>query len=315
MDVTVVAKGAGGLHLSPGTIDVLGYAPDRVDEPGPAVARLVDERPDHPYARLAPEPLGGGAGVVPRAGAGARATRATPERNLLLPTAVGVARPTRARARQHRRRGPARRRALRGRGARSHEGLLPGAAGRQPAARRPAGRRPRRGAAAGDHHVRPARARRRGRAGARPRPRRPGTAPGARRRAAPPARARRDRGDAGGARAAIGAGEAWDDLQDLLGAPVVEIPTLPPSVPGMRLQKALLEALRARPAGGLVLGPPAVGVRGRGRAADRRAGARRGPHPGAPGRRRGAGDGRLRGRRPRARLARRRSPRPSPGCR
>ena len=59
------------------------------------------------------------------------------------------------------------------------------------------------------------------------------------------------------------ADEAWDDLQDLLGTPVVEIPTLPPSVPGMRLQKALLEALRA--AGGrLVLGPPAVGVEGAG---------------------------------------------------
>jgi glycerol-3-phosphate dehydrogenase subunit B len=39
--------------------------------------------------------------------------------------------------------------------------------------------------------------------------------------------------------------EAWHDLQDRLGAPVFEIPTLPPSVPGMRLYHALKHALLA----------------------------------------------------------------------
>ena len=60
--------------------------------------------------------------------------------------------------------------------------------------------------------------------------------------------------------------EAWDDLQERLGAPVAEVPTIPPSVPGMRMEALLVAALRA--AGGeLVLGPDAVGVEGaRGRA-------------------------------------------------
>jgi glycerol-3-phosphate dehydrogenase subunit B len=37
--------------------------------------------------------------------------------------------------------------------------------------------------------------------------------------------------------------EVWRDLQDRLGAPVFEIPTLPPSVPGIRLYNALKRAL------------------------------------------------------------------------
>jgi len=37
--------------------------------------------------------------------------------------------------------------------------------------------------------------------------------------------------------------EAWRDLQDRLGVPVFEIPTLPPSVPGIRLYNALKAAL------------------------------------------------------------------------
>ena len=39
------------------------------------------------------------------------------------------------------------------------------------------------------------------------------------------------------------AAEAWDDLQDLLGTAVAEVPTVPPCVPGMRLQRALVDAL------------------------------------------------------------------------
>src|SRR5204862_5781921 len=45
--VLVLAKGAGATHLSPVTIDVLGYAPDRVERPGEALAQLAD---DHPYS-------------------------------------------------------------------------------------------------------------------------------------------------------------------------------------------------------------------------------------------------------------------------
>ena len=37
--------------------------------------------------------------------------------------------------------------------------------------------------------------------------------------------------------------EAWRDLSDRLGVPAFEIPTLPPSVPGMRLYNAFRAAL------------------------------------------------------------------------
>src|SRR3954469_20699711 len=45
--VVVLAKGVGATHLSPVTIDVLGYAPDRVDNP---LAALDSLAPDHPYS-------------------------------------------------------------------------------------------------------------------------------------------------------------------------------------------------------------------------------------------------------------------------
>jgi glycerol-3-phosphate dehydrogenase subunit B len=52
------------------------------------------------------------------------------------------------------------------------------------------------------------------------------------------------------------AAEVTADLADALGVPVVELPSLPPSVPGLRLELALAAALRR--AGGVVqVGPPA----------------------------------------------------------
>jgi glycerol-3-phosphate dehydrogenase subunit B len=47
-----------------------------------------------------------------------------------------------------------------------------------------------------------------------------------------------------------GHAEAWHDLQDQLGVPVFEIPTLPPSVPGIRLYGAFRRALLSRDPGG-----------------------------------------------------------------
>ena len=92
--VCVLAKGVGSTHLAPGTIDVLGYAPDRVEEPGSALAQLARERPDHPYALIGPE------AVEPALKWLADAAAAGPhpgyayvgglQRNFLLPTAVGV---------------------------------------------------------------------------------------------------------------------------------------------------------------------------------------------------------------------------------
>jgi glycerol-3-phosphate dehydrogenase subunit B len=96
--VLVLAKGIGATHLSPGTIDVLGYAPERVDRPAEAIGALVDARPDHPYA------LVGAPGVAAavdwfkaRIAAGPLAPYAYTgglEENFLLPTAVGAARPS-----------------------------------------------------------------------------------------------------------------------------------------------------------------------------------------------------------------------------
>src|SRR2546421_9112588 len=47
--VTVVAAGVGSLQLGGATIDVLGYAPERVERPLEALAGLGD---GHPYALL-----------------------------------------------------------------------------------------------------------------------------------------------------------------------------------------------------------------------------------------------------------------------
>jgi glycerol-3-phosphate dehydrogenase subunit B len=96
--VLVLAKGVGATHLSAGTIDVLGYAPERVEHPGEALDRLAAERPGHPYALV-------DAGAVTaavdwfkaRVAGGSLAPYAyqgSPNENLLLPTALGVPRPS-----------------------------------------------------------------------------------------------------------------------------------------------------------------------------------------------------------------------------
>ncbi|MCL2419639.1 MAG: anaerobic glycerol-3-phosphate dehydrogenase subunit GlpB [Conexibacteraceae bacterium] len=104
--VCVIAKGYGCTHLAPGTIDVLGYAPGRVDSPqlgrvdspGAVLSEFAATRPDHPYALL-------GAGLVAEAidwFAAAAARGPFPgygysgslDRNVLLPTAAGALKPS-----------------------------------------------------------------------------------------------------------------------------------------------------------------------------------------------------------------------------
>ena len=96
--VCVLAKGVGSTHLAPGTIDVLGYAPGRVTSPGAALDEFAASRPDHPYARLGREAVAEAlgwfsdcvaAGPLP----GYRYVGGL-ERNMLLPTAVGALRPS-----------------------------------------------------------------------------------------------------------------------------------------------------------------------------------------------------------------------------
>jgi glycerol-3-phosphate dehydrogenase subunit B len=96
--VCVLAKGIGSTHLAPGTVDVLGYAPDRVDEPARALSELAAARPDHPYALMGVE------SVAPALQWFAQCIADGPqpgyryvgdlEHNHLLPTAVGVQRPS-----------------------------------------------------------------------------------------------------------------------------------------------------------------------------------------------------------------------------
>lgn len=93
--VCVLAKGVGSTHLAPGTIDVLGYAPELVREPLPAIKNLG---PDHPYSLIGADALVealewllgcADAGPLP----GYRYVGAL-QRNVLLPTAVGALRPS-----------------------------------------------------------------------------------------------------------------------------------------------------------------------------------------------------------------------------
>src|ERR1035441_4386955 len=200
----VLAKGVGSSHLAPGTIGVLGYAPDRVQEPGRALERLIASRPDHPYtligadtvtpalewfqARVAEGPLPGYQYVGSLA------------RNQLLPTAVGALRPS----------------------ALVPETMAGGDAGGL-----------KRVCVVGTRALRDFH---------------PSLCAANLQQAEIQSRAGMAIRDPHG---------AWSDMEHRLGRRVFEIPTLPPSVPGMRLFEILRSALRS--AGGrLVLGPEVV---------------------------------------------------------
>ena len=96
--VCVLAKGIGSTHLAPGTVDVLGYAPELVEEPARALSELAAARPDHPYALMGVE------SVAPALHWFAECMANGPqpgyryvgdlEHNHLLPSAVGVLRPS-----------------------------------------------------------------------------------------------------------------------------------------------------------------------------------------------------------------------------
>lgn len=95
--VALVTKGLGGLQLGQGTIDVLGYRPERVSNPmqelaGPIGVRGVSDQLPHPYTTIGSAAVHDGLGylkrILPDLLVG------DPETNLLLPTAVGALRPT-----------------------------------------------------------------------------------------------------------------------------------------------------------------------------------------------------------------------------
>ncbi len=245
--VLVLAKGVGATHLSAGTIDVLGYAPERVERPAEALSRFAAERPEHPYARVGAEAVAAaldwfkervaGSTLAPYAYTGGL------EENLLLPTALGVPRPS-ALVPESMAGGD-----LRGGGA-----VLVAGFNRFK-----------------DFH--PALvAESLGRAGVPARWAMLDAAPEGRADPNPLAYARAF--DSAGFRAEVAAGligrlrpgervalpallglaephAAWSELEHRLGAPVFEIPVLPPSVAGIRVFTILREALRR--AGGCVI--------------------------------------------------------------
>ncbi len=257
--VTVVATGSGSLPLSPGTIDVMGYDEGgRVDAPAAAVAALAHS--GHPYAQVShvlDEALAWFAARVP-----ALRYEGGTDANMLLPTAVGVPRPTAL--------APASMAAadlrpgieLMVAGLRVVKDFFPSLLadnlGRAAGLPRPVGVR----------HAEIA---------VSPRPDRADVAPQVFARAldGDPAfrRAFADSllgvaaaGETLALPAVLGldrAAEVHDELQERLGVPVAEIATVPPSVPGMRLDRALRAAVTA--AGGrVILGTSAVGGEGSG---------------------------------------------------
>jgi glycerol-3-phosphate dehydrogenase subunit B len=255
MKVVTVARGLGSIRLAPATIDILGYAPDLVGDPAGALPGFVADHPDHPYSLVTPEALvvsvawlkdhADGCGYV-----------GEPRANMLLPTAIGVPRPS-AVVPQSMASGDVRALtavAIAGLGVLKdfHPAL--------------AAENLRAAAAACGLHVeaRPVllRATVDGEADV-------GVLSLARRfqeRAFRETVAEELRGALGDEQAVgvpavlglEGAGSVWSQFQEAVGRPVFEIPTIPPSVPGVRLANALQDRLR-RAGGRLVLGARAAG--------------------------------------------------------
>jgi glycerol-3-phosphate dehydrogenase subunit B len=96
--VCVLAKGVGSTHLAPGTIDVLGYAPDRVEHPTAALPEFIAAHPDHPYALIGADAIAPAlqwfAARIERGPQPAYRYTGDLDRNHLLPTAVGAIRPS-----------------------------------------------------------------------------------------------------------------------------------------------------------------------------------------------------------------------------
>ncbi|MGO4956620.1 glycerol-3-phosphate dehydrogenase subunit GlpB [Luteococcus sp. Sow4_B9] len=93
LTVTLLTKGIGGLQLGQGSLDVLGYAPERVERPLDQLGAFVAEHPEHPYAVLGREPLEQGISWLMDT-LGTDQLVGDPTRNQLYPTAIGAMRPT-----------------------------------------------------------------------------------------------------------------------------------------------------------------------------------------------------------------------------
>jgi len=244
--VLVLAKGVGATHLSGGTIDVLGYVPERIERPVDSIGGLPAQ---HPYALVGADGIAAAVGwFKERVASGSLAPYSYVggiKENLLLPSALGVPRPSAVVP------------------VTMAGGDLRGGGGAPVCV---VGFR-----ALKDFHA-PLLADNLTRAGARARAIELDLAPEA--RADPNSLAFARGFDDPGFRAEVtaqvvgrlGAEErvafpavlgsarphgVWAELEERFGRPVFEVPTLPPSVPGMRVFAILREALRS--AGGRVI--------------------------------------------------------------
>jgi glycerol-3-phosphate dehydrogenase subunit B len=91
--VVTVAKGYGSLRLSPATIDILGYRPEPVDSPAAELPGFAETHPEHPYALISPDVLAESVRWL-KEHVDTYAYVGDPGANMLLPTAIGVPRPS-----------------------------------------------------------------------------------------------------------------------------------------------------------------------------------------------------------------------------
>lgn len=89
-EVDLITKGIGGIQLGQGTIDLYGYSPERVDNPLEAIAGLPQS---HPYSKLGSQAVADSANCL-KEQLGADLLAGSPDKNVFLPTCLGAWRPT-----------------------------------------------------------------------------------------------------------------------------------------------------------------------------------------------------------------------------
>lgn len=97
--VLLLSKGAGTTHWAGGWLDVMGYYPvdseTPVQSPDAALARVVADNPQHPYARVQRSDLLGAIQAIQHAASARGLTYVGGlDRNMTLPTPIGGLRPT-----------------------------------------------------------------------------------------------------------------------------------------------------------------------------------------------------------------------------
>lgn len=251
----LVAQGVGATHLAPASIDVLGYAPELVEHPAEALPAFAARHTDHPYARVSVETLAASVAWFRDRVPGLGYTGSLDE-NLIVPTAIGVTKPTalvpEAMAVGDVRAG--------GRfvfvGLRALKDFYPAyLADNLSQLKVPSGAIVEARAVQLSDPGREADVNALGYA-------RLFEEPEFRKAVASELLPRLEPGEVVGFPSVLGLDlhqAAWQELQGLLGRSVFEVPALPPSVPGIRLFRALLGAFR-RAGGRLVLGPTAIGA-------------------------------------------------------